>query len=42
MVGGRDGVVVVGSGGVLVSAAPRTKFVVQTNVNLGSRGEMIQ
>jgi hypothetical protein len=31
IIGGRDGAVVVGSGGVPVSAAPGTKFVVQTN-----------
>lgn len=30
IIGGRDGAVVVDSGGVLVSAAPGTKFVVQT------------
>ena len=44
IIGGRDGAVVVGSGGVPVSAAPGTKFVVQTIklVIFGPKGEMLQ
>ena len=43
IIGGRDGAVWVSSEDVLVSAAPGTKFVVQTNkVNLRVKGEVLQ
>jgi len=36
IIGGRDGSVIIGWGGV--SAAPGTKFVVQTRVNFATEG----